>query len=86
VNASPWRTWEVCDNLWQEGQEETVPTSCLNSLADCQQRVPVRASSSLITGMCVPRQMTHSVVDTSRVARAASLIDQSEVAWASLPS
>jgi hypothetical protein len=39
VNASPWRTWEVCDNLWQEGQEETKyrPVSIL---ADCQ-RVPV---------------------------------------------
>jgi hypothetical protein len=37
----PMAYMEVCDNLWQEGQETEVPTSCLNSLADCQQRVPV---------------------------------------------
>jgi hypothetical protein len=43
VNASPWRTWEVCDNLWQEGQEETKYQRPVSTLADCQQRVPVRA-------------------------------------------
>jgi hypothetical protein len=32
VNASPWRTWEVCDNLWQ-GQEKEVPNVLSQFLA-----------------------------------------------------
>jgi hypothetical protein len=65
VNASPWRTWEVCDNGKKD--RKTVPTSISQFLQRHQQRDTCACLEFPNQLACAFRaKMTHSVVVTLR--------------------